>query len=105
MGGAESGLDSAELAVRAMTVNYGWPKKPVVRGKRRRRIVPPKGDQSYRQIWRIVDGALVKTFMAHPEYLPDRISARVIRNSIVKRVTGDVVGWAFASAKAQDRSE
>jgi hypothetical protein len=105
MGGAESGLGRPELAVRAMTANYGWPKKRVLRGKRRRRIAPPKGGQSYRQIWRIVDGALVKTFLAHPEYLPDLVSAHAIRMSISKRVTGDVVGWAVASAAAQDRSE
>lgn len=87
-----------------MTKAYGWPRKPQKRGKRRRRIAPPKGDHTYSQLWRVVDGAIMKAFKAHPEYLPDKVSAFTIRNSINKRVVGDVLGWAVATATEQDRS-
>ena len=63
------------------------------------RLQPEKaGDPDYRQIWRVVDGAVRATFEAHPEYLAPKASVRTVRNSIVKRVTGAIHGYAEQSA-------
>jgi hypothetical protein len=62
---------------------------------------PPKGDPAYRQIWRLVDGAVAMAFDHHPDYLTPkgRMSART---SITKRVTGLV--HSYAAQVAQSRS-
>ena len=61
----------------------------------------PKGDPAYRQIWRLVDGAVAMAFDHHPDYLTPkgRMSARP---SITKRVTGLV--HSYAAQVAQSRS-
>lgn len=60
---------------------------------RRTRIPAAKDDWRYRQLWRIVDGAVAAAFDAHPNYLTD-VGRRSARASIVKRVTGSVLGYA-----------
>lgn len=57
-----------------------------------RRIKPPKGDNRYRQVWRIIDGAVLDCFKHHPEYLTEN-GKRAARESIVKRATGAIIGY------------
>lgn len=53
---------------------------------------------TYRQVWRVVDGAVGLALDAHPEYIRPGKSERTVRNSIVKRVVGALVGYAEQSA-------
>lgn len=55
---------------------------------------PPKGDDLYKKIWRVVDGAVADAFMHHPDYLTQKgKSFRAARNSVVKRVTGAMTSF------------
>lgn len=64
-----------------------------------KRLHPEKpGSPTYRQIWRIVDGAVNEALKAHPEYLASKAKARTVRNSITKRVVGAITGYAEQSA-------
>jgi hypothetical protein len=64
------------------------------------RTRPPKGNRTYRRLWRIVDGAVMDAFKMHPDYLSDKgRRGRAARLSIVKRVTGAVASFAEQSAK------
>lgn len=65
------------------------------------RIKPSKPDDTYGQMWRVVDGAVAECFRAHPDYLPKGENKRTIRASLVKRVTGAVLGFAVQAAKAR----
>ncbi len=53
---------------------------------------------TYRQIWRVVDGAVDLALSAHPEYVAPGKKIRTVRNSIVKRVVGALYGYAEQSA-------
>jgi hypothetical protein len=67
----------------------------------RRSNVALQGKSSaYRQLWRVVDGAVFDALYNHPDYLTDkgRYSART---SINKRVVGAVLGFAEQSAKGR----
>lgn len=57
--------------------------------------------RAYRQLWRVVDGAVFDALYTHPEYLTPA-GKRWARQSVVKRVTGAVYG--FAGQSAQGRS-
>jgi hypothetical protein len=57
------------------------------------RIVPLKAGAVYRQVWRIVDGAVRDAFRQHPDYLSPCRREAEIRRSIVKRVTGAFLGY------------
>lgn len=61
--------------------------------KRAPRALPIKPGPEYRKIWRIVDGAVRDTFANHPEYLTVK-GRDGARKSLVKRITGAVVGHA-----------
>lgn len=62
-------------------------------------IEPTKpASPTYRQIWRVVDGAVDLALSAHPEYLNPGKKVSTIRNSIVKRVVGALHGYAEQSA-------
>lgn len=66
------------------------------------RLRPEKPDApGYRQIWRMVDGAVAQAFAAHPEYLAPGARVRTVRNSIVKRVTGAIHGHAAQAARVR----
>ena len=56
----------------------------------KKRIPLPMGKDSpaYRELWRVVDGAVADAFNMHPEYLSAQASPRVVRRSINKRVVG-----------------
>ena len=69
---------------------------------RRRRLKPPpqKTASAYRQLWRVVDGAIAEALRAHPDYLaPHGAKHDNARRSIAKRVVGAVLGYAEQSAK------
>jgi hypothetical protein len=59
--------------------------------------MPKCPDASYRQLWRIVNGAVRTTFRAHPEYLTPAGHESAVQ-SITKRVTGSLHGYAAQSA-------
>lgn len=59
-----------------------------------RRIKPVRiDDPFYHQMWRIVDGAVRKTFQDHPEYLSNPGREKTVRQSISKRVVGALSGF------------
>ena len=64
----------------------------------RKRLKCPKEQKAYRQLWRVVDGAVLDALTMHPDYLTER-GARLARQSITKRVTGSVIGFAEQSAR------
>lgn len=49
--------------------------------------------RAYRQLWRVVDGAVFDALYTHQDYLTEK-GKRSARESIVKRVTGAVLGFA-----------
>lgn len=58
------------------------------------------GTDAYGRLWTIVDGGVRDALAAHPDYLTPK-GARSARTSIVKRVTGTVIGFAEQSAKGR----
>ena len=67
---------------------------------RRKRCRPLRDDWHYRQLWRIVDGAVADTFATHPDYLT-RKGKRSARRSINKRVVGSIIGYAAQVAEGR----
>lgn len=72
------------------------------------KIKPPQDtdrqrSHAYRQLWRVVDGAVNDAFNNHPDYAgqfgPRRL--KTIRNSVTKRVVGSVLGYAEQSAQGR----
>lgn len=61
--------------------------------KTRKRTRPAKSGKAYRQLWRVVEGAVSMTFEAHPEYLTER-GVQLARVSVTKRVVGAVMCYA-----------
>lgn len=63
------------------------------------KIKPQKGGLAYSQLWRVVDGAVRDCANMHPDYF---VHARLktARNSIVKRVSGAVLGFAAAKGRS-----
>lgn len=57
-------------------------------------------DATYRQLWRLVDGAVRDTFANHPEYLT-QAGNRSARHSIIKRVVGTLHGYATQVARGR----
>jgi hypothetical protein len=57
-------------------------------------------DRAYRQLWRVVDGAVFDALYTHQDYLTPK-GRRSARGSIVKRVTGAVMGYAEESARGR----
>lgn len=78
--------------------------RPGLPARGRRRINPEEGTPEYRQVWRVVDGAVRSAFDAHPDYVPTGKRLRTVRNSIVKRVTGALIGYAEGSAQGRPGS-
>jgi hypothetical protein len=60
--------------------------------RKRKRIKPLKNAPFYRQVWRIVDGAVADAMKCHPEYFTGS-GTRNARSSIVKRVVGAINGY------------
>lgn len=53
----------------------------------------------YGEFWRVIDGAVAKCFEAHPEYFSRKARHATIRQSIVKRVTGDVTSYVAQATR------
>lgn len=72
----------------------------------RRTSIPKKADvRAYRQLWRIVDGAVTDAFTSHPDYLSSRQLATVARRSVVKRVVGAIDGYVEQSTRGRSGAE
>lgn len=68
-----------------------------------RRLRDRNKGNAYNQLYRVVDGAVFDALYNHPDYLTDK-GRRSARNSIVKRVTGSVLGYAEQSAQGRSGS-
>jgi len=76
---------------------------------RDRKPIVKERSAAYRQLWRLVDGAVFDCFDTHPEYLTEK-GKRKAREAINKRVVGTVFGYAleakgrsvFGAAVARD---
>ena len=55
---------------------------------------------AYRQLWRVVDGAVFDALYTHPDYLTEK-GRRSARTSINKRVVGAIMGFAEQSARGR----
>jgi hypothetical protein len=64
---------------------------------------PQKTAAAYKQLWRIVDGAVADTIAQHPEYFRRPDLGKYVRLSICKRVVGAVLGYAEQSARGRSR--
>lgn len=71
---------------------------------RQPRIAPRSGSPEYRQIWRIVDGALRQAFHDHPDYIARGKRADHVRTSLTKRVAGALNSYAEQSAQVRSGS-
>lgn len=86
---------------RSFTRDFNYPAHH--RGQRR---LPPKaassavGAEAYAKMWGIVDGGVADALKKHPDYLTPK-GQRSARTSIVKRVTGTVIGFAEQSARSR----
>lgn len=67
--------------------------------KRLRPVKQPT--RAYKQLWRVVDGAVADCISKHPEYLSPKVNVSAVRGSITKRVTGSVLGYAVQTAKSR----
>lgn len=68
----------------------------------RRSKMEKQPDASYRQIWRLVDGAVRDAFANHEDYLTDK-GKRDAARSVTKRVTGTLHGYATQVAWGRSR--
>lgn len=69
--------------------------------KRTRPLHPDPGP--YRQLWRLVDGAVADAFKCHPDYLTAK--GHILdnaRRSVTKRVVGAVLGYAGQAARGSN---
>ena len=77
-------------------------KRPPQRRQRWKRAkVPPqkRAPGGYSQIWRIVDGAVADCILHHREYFGSNQQVGDARRSIVKRVTGSIIGYLEQSRR------
>lgn len=67
-----------------------------------RPMEPLRDEAAYQQLWRIVDGAVRDALKMHPDYLTRKgWSGSAARRSIVKRVTGSVMGFVEQSTEGR----
>jgi len=59
-----------------------------------------KNPRAYRQLWRVVDGAVRDALESHPDYLTRKGQASA-RMSITKRVTGAIMGYVEQSTRGR----
>ncbi len=72
--------------------------------RKRTKVPPQKTETVYRQLWRVIDGAVADAFSNHPEYLASGISPKVVRASINKRVVGSVLSYAEGRGAGGDNA-
>lgn len=58
--------------------------------------------EAYAELWSVVDGAVSDAFKSHPDYLTPK-GQRSARTSVVKRVTGTVMGFATQAATGRQQ--
>lgn len=58
---------------------------------------------SYRQLWRLVGGAVRASMDAHPEYLTE-CGQRSVPSSFTKRIVKQISGYAEQSARSRSKS-
>ncbi|MBB95618.1 MAG: hypothetical protein CML68_13635 [Rhodobacteraceae bacterium] len=58
-----------------------------------RRAKTPVKRQDHAKMWRVIEGAVVCAFKAHPDYLTDKGRKSAVQ-SVTKRVIGHIVGLA-----------
>ncbi len=76
------------------------PPKPKRRPWKRAKVPPQKrAPGGYSQIWRIVDGAVADCILHHREYFGSNQQVGDARRSIVKRVTGSIIGYLEQSRR------
>lgn len=56
--------------------------------------------EAYAELWGVVNGAVSDAFQSHPDYLTPK-GQQSARTSVVKRVTGTVMGFAVQAAKGR----
>lgn len=61
--------------------------------KRDRLALNKLSSPARRQVWRLVDGAVGKTFLEHPEYIPKGVDEKRVRNSMTKRIVGGIMSY------------
>lgn len=61
---------------------------------RKRKVALTGKSKEYRQLWRIVDGAVFDALYTHEDYLTEK-GRRNARNSINKRVVGNLMGFVL----------
>lgn len=61
-------------------------------------------DEAYRQLWRLVGGAVGDAFATHPEYLTP-LGQRKAAEAVIKRVTGTLFGYATQVAQGRSVSK
>jgi hypothetical protein len=54
----------------------------------------------YRQLWRLIDGAILDALNQHPNYVAPEVRRRV-RQAIAKRAVGAVMGHAAEAARGR----
>lgn len=59
---------------------------------KRHKPPPEKIDPEYTRLWKVVQGAVIDTFNAHPEYLTDKGKKRIAA-SLSKRAVGAVLSF------------
>jgi hypothetical protein len=69
------------------------------------RLLPASDmDPAKKQLWRLVDGAIMDCVKAHPDYFNPKL-VKTARRSLTKRVTGQVHGFATQAAKGRSSRE
>lgn len=59
---------------------------------------PAMNKRDHARLWRLVEGAVIDAFRAHPDYLTET-GQRAAVKSITKRVTGQIAGHAQEARK------
>lgn len=70
-----------------------------------RPIPPLRKDPEYQRVWRAVDGSLRRAINAHPECFARGPSLRSCRESIIKRLTGDIMSLLSERSGPQTQGE
>lgn len=64
-------------------------------------VIEGHATPEFRQLWRVVDGAVRDAMSAHPGWLASEEAGVRLRNSIVKRAVGQILSYAEHSAKGR----
>lgn len=70
------------------------------RPHKRKPVIDAGNTRAYRQLWRVVDGAVFDALYTHQDYLTPK-GQQCARSSINKRVVGSVLGFAEQSARGR----